>query len=185
MRKLGNILQLGIKELRSLCRDPAMLLLIAYSFTLSIYSQATSIPETPFHATIAVVDEDRSQVTNRIIGAFQQPYFLTPRYISISEMDDGMDTGLYTFTLNIPPNFQRDLLAGRKPVIQLNVDATQISQAFSGAGHIQQIIGDEVGEFLNRYRGVSSPPWNLSCTWPTTRTWCSPGSAPSTPSSAR
>ena len=38
MRKLNNILQLGIKELRSLYRDPALLLLILYAFTLSIYS---------------------------------------------------------------------------------------------------------------------------------------------------
>ncbi len=158
MRKLSNILQLGIKELRSLYRDPAMLLLIVYSFTLSIHSQATGVPESPFHATIAVIDEDRSQVTNRIIGAFQEPYFLKPSHITLGEMDKGMDTGLYTFTLNIPPNFQRDLLAGRQPTIQLNVDATQISQAFSGAGHIQQIISDEVMEFLRRYRSANPAP---------------------------
>ncbi|MBA1273583.1 ABC transporter permease [Stutzerimonas azotifigens] len=158
MRKLSNILQLGIKELRSLYRDPALLLLIVYSFTLSIYSQATGVPESPFHATIAVVDEDRSQLSARIIDGFQEPYFLKPSYITLSEMDGGMDTGRYTFTLNIPPGFQRDLLAGRRPTIQLNVDATQISQAFSGAGHIQRIIDDEVMEFLRRYRGASATP---------------------------
>lgn len=158
MRSLSNILQLGIKELRSLYRDPALLLLIVYAFTLGIYSSATGVPEAPHRATIGVIDEDRSQVSTRIISAFQMPYFLAPKAIGLEEMDRGMDAGLYTFTLSIPPNYQQDLLAGRQPSIQLNVDATQITQAFTGAGHIQQIISDEVTAFLARYRTQGALP---------------------------
>lgn len=157
-RKLGNIFQLGLKELRSLYRDPAMLVLIIYSFTLAIYEGATAIPEAPRRASIAVVDEDRSQASLRIINAFQLPYFIEPKAISLQEMDSGMDDGLYTFTLNIPPRFQQDLLAGRQPNIQLNVDATQVSQAFTGAGHIQQIIASETAEFVRRYRSSDALP---------------------------
>lgn len=156
-RKLGNIFQLGLKELRSLYRDPAMLVLIIYSFTLAIYEGATAIPEAPHRASIAVVDEDRSQASLRIINAFQLPYFIEPKAITLQEMDSGMDDGLYTFTLNIPPRFQQDLLAGRQPTIQLNVDATQVSQAFTGAGHIQQIVIEEATAFVQRQRG-SEPP---------------------------
>ncbi|MCM2331455.1 MAG: ABC transporter permease, partial [Pseudomonas sagittaria] len=154
MRALGNILQLGFKELRSLYRDPALVVLIVYSFTLAIYSSATAIPEAPNRATIAVVDEDRSPVSQRLLNAFQLPYFVPPVYIDHAQMDSGMDDGRYTFTLNIPPGFQEDLLAGRRPAIQLNVDATQVSQAFTGAGHIQQIVADEVAEFVQRYRSA-------------------------------
>ena len=82
------------------------------------------------------------------MNAFQLPYFLTPEFIDIAQMDSGMDAGRYTFTLNIPPGFQRDLLDGRQPTIQLNVDATQVSQAFIGTGHIQRIISDEVDAFV-------------------------------------
>lgn len=158
MRKLSNILQLGIKELRSLYRDPALLLLIVYAFTLGIYSSATGVPEAPHRATIGVIDEDQSQASTRIVNAFQLPYFLPPKAINLVEMDSGMDAALYTFTLNIPPNFQQDLLAGRQPSIQLNVDATQVSQAFTGAGHIQQIINAEVAEFLSRHRKIDAYP---------------------------
>ena len=157
-RKLSNILQLGLKELRSLYRDPAMLVLIIYSFTVAIYEGATAVPEAPHRASIAVVDEDRSQASLRIINAFQLPYFIQPKAIDLAQMDSGMDAGLYTFTLNIPPGFQEDLLAGRQPSIQLNVDATQVSQAFTGAGHIQQIIASETGEFVRRYRGGEALP---------------------------
>ena len=158
MRRLSNILQLGIKELRSLYRDPALLLLIVYAFTLGIYSSATGVPEAPHRATIGIIDEDRSQASLRIVNAFQLPYFVPPQAIDLAEMDSGMDAARYTFTLNIPPNFQQDLLAGRQPDIQLNVDATQVSQAFTGAGHIQQIIHAEVTEFLSRYRQVEAYP---------------------------
>jgi ABC-2 type transport system permease protein len=77
-------------------------------------------------------------------------------------MDKRMDSGLDTFALNIPPNFQRDLLAGRSPTIQLNVDATRMSQAFTGGGYVQSIVSSEVNEFLNRYRGDTQTPVGLN-----------------------
>lgn len=162
MRSLANIFNLGLKEFRSLQRDYAMLLLILWAFSLGVYSSATGIPETLHHAPIAVVDEDRSQLSTRLVNAFQPPYFRAPELIDQGRMDRGMDTGLYTFTLNIPPDFQRDVLAGRNPAVQLNVDATQIGQAFSGAGYIQNIVATEVNEFVARYRGANAMPAELT-----------------------
>ncbi|BCD88555.1 ABC transporter permease [Pseudomonas solani] len=162
MRSLANIFHLGLKEFRSLQRDYAMLVLILWAFSLGVYSSATGIPETLHHAPIAVVDEDRSQLSTRLVNAFQPPYFRTPELIDQGRMDRGMDTGLYTFTLDIPPDFQRDVLAGRNPAVQLNVDATQMGQAFSGAGYIQNIVNTEVNEFVARYRGASAMPAELA-----------------------
>lgn len=161
MGSLSNILQLGLKESRSLQRDYAMLALILWAFSMGVYSSATGLPETLHHAPIAVVDEDRSQLSNRLVNAFQPPYFRTPELIDQAGMDRGMDTGRYTFTLDIPPDFQRDVLAGRNPVVQLNVDATQIGQAFSGAGYVQNIISTEVNEFVARHRGQQAMPVEL------------------------
>jgi len=162
MERLANILHLGIKELRSLQHDLALVLLILWAFSMGIYSAATSMPESLHNAAIAVVDEDQSQLSERLIQAFQEPYFRTPERIDLSEMDRGMDAGRYTFTLNIPPNFQRDVLAGRSPAIQLNVDATQVSMAFTGAGYIQNIGASEVAEFVRRYRGELQQPAELA-----------------------
>ena len=75
---IGNILQLGIKELRGLWRDPMMLLLVAYAFTFAVYQAATALPETLNKAAVAIVDEDRSPLSARIIGAFYPPHFLRP-----------------------------------------------------------------------------------------------------------
>ncbi|CAM3126833.1 ABC transporter [Ectopseudomonas mendocina] len=162
MERLANIFHLGIKELRSLQHDLALVLLILWAFSMGIYSAATSMPESLHNAAIAVVDEDQSQLSERLIQAFQEPYFRTQERIDLSEMDRGMDSGRYTFTLNIPPDFQRDVLAGRSPAIQLNVDATQVSMAFTGAGYIQNIGASEVAEFVRRYRGELQQPAELA-----------------------
>ncbi len=161
MRYLANIYRLGIKELWSLWRDPMMLFLIGYTFTVAVYTAGTAMPETLHRTPIAVVDEDDSALSARIIGAFYPPSFTPPLRISQAEVDPGLDAGRYTLVLAIPPDFQRDLLAGRTPALQLNVDATRMSQAFAGSGFAQQIIQGEVAEFLQRDRSVPVAPVEL------------------------
>lgn len=152
MPSLANIYRLGVKELWSLIRDPVMLLLIVHAFTLAIYVSATAMPETLNKAPIAIVDEDDSPLSKRIAAAFYLPHFKPPVMISLADIDRGMDAGDFTFVLDIPPNFQRDVLDGKSPSIQLNVDATRMGQAFSGSSYIQQMVLGEVNEFVLRYR---------------------------------
>ena len=162
MPRITNIYRLGIKELWSLARDPIMVTLIAYCFTGEIYVAATAMPETLHHAPIAIIDEDASPLSARIASAFYAPHFSPPAMIPLSAADSGMDAGDYTFALDIPPNFQRDVLAGKSPAIQLNVDATRMTQAFTGSGYVQQIVSDEVTEFVQRHRDGGAPPVSLA-----------------------
>ena len=161
MSHAANIYRLGVKELWSLARDPIMLVLIAYSFTVSIYVAATAIPETLHKAPIAIVDEDGSPLSNRVASTFYPPHFKLPAMISLGGVDVGMDRGDFTFVLDIPPNFQQDVLSGVSPAIQLNVDATRMSQAFTGSSYIQQMVMGEVSEFVQRFRGSPAPPVDL------------------------
>lgn len=157
-QSLANIYRLGVKELWSLWRDPVMLVLILFTFTFSVYSSASSMPETLHNASIAVVDEDRSPLSQRIVSAFYPPQFTRPAMIERDQIDPGMDAGTYTFALHIPSGFQADVLAGRPAEIQLNTDATRMTQAFSGSGYVQQIVMGEVNEFVNRDRKASAIP---------------------------
>jgi hypothetical protein len=50
--RAANILHLGVKELRSLARDPMMLVLIVFAFTFAIYASSTAMPETLNKASI-------------------------------------------------------------------------------------------------------------------------------------
>ncbi len=157
-----NIYNLGVKELWSLIRDPFLLILIAFTFTVSVYTAATAVPDGLQNASIAVVDEDRSTLSERIQGAFYPPQFTLPHNITLDEMDMGMDKGQYTFVLNIPPSFQQDLLGDRTPTMQLNIDATRMTQGFTGNMIITQIVNGEVNEYVARERQKQDFPVNLT-----------------------
>ena len=161
LHHLKNIWRLGVKELWSLWRDPVMLVLIVYTFTLSVYTSASAMPETLHHAPIAIVDEDQSPLSARIGSAFYPPHFTAPQFMGFAQVDPAMDAGKITFSLTIPPGFQRDVLAGKSVELQLNVDATRMSQAFSGSGYVQQIVSAEIKEFTQRHRAVASAPVDL------------------------
>jgi len=161
MRAARNILFLGFKELHSLLRDPILMVLIAFALTVNIYTAATAMPETLHKAPIAIVDEDQSALSIRIRDAFYPPYFLPPVLITSAEMDARMDAGLDTFALHIPSGFERDSLAGRSPKVQLNVDATRMSQAFIGSNYIQTIVSEEINEFMLGHRASALPPVEL------------------------
>ncbi|KPD02806.1 permease component of an ABC superfamily transporter [Moellerella wisconsensis ATCC 35017] len=161
IRTLQNIFNLGMKELRSLSRDKAMLGLIIFAFTVSIYSSATVTPGSLHNAPIAIADQDKSQLSTRIVNSFYAPFFQMPADIVPEQIDGLLDRGTYTFALDIPPNFQRDVLAGRQPEIQVNIDATRMSQAFLGNSYIQNIVQGEVTEFLAKTRNNSVLPVDL------------------------
>lgn len=150
MRALKNILQLGVKELYSLSRDVVLVVLIAYTFTVAIYVVANGMNTEVRNAAVAIVDEDGSELSHRIRNAFLPPYFRRPALIGLHEVDRAMDSGRYSFVLDIPPDFQADVLAGRRPVVQINVDATAMTLAGNGTNYINNIVTDEVRYFLSR-----------------------------------
>ncbi|CAK7065617.1 ABC transporter permease [Saezia sanguinis] len=162
MQALTNIFRLGVKELWGLLRDPVMLVLIVYCFTLAIYVAATAAPDSLSKASIAIVDEDDSPLSRQIASAFYPPMFIAPVRVTLEEVDPGMDKDSFTFALNIPPDFQRDVLRGDNPQIQLNVDATRMTQAFTGNGYIQQIVLSEITEFVQRYRSADTMSVDLT-----------------------
>jgi len=162
MSRLPAIFRLGVKELWSLARDPILLALIVYTFSASIYVAATARPETLHKVPIAIVDEDASPLSARIAAAFFPPQFASPPIVDAGTAGRGLDNGDYTFTLDIPPDFQRDVLAGHHATVQLNVDATRMTQAFSGGGYVQQIVLGEIDAFVRRNRGTALPPVDLA-----------------------
>jgi ABC-2 type transport system permease protein len=159
---LQNVWNLGVKELRSLWRDRLLLVFVIWAFSGALYTAAKGAPDRLHRAPMAVVDEDQSPLSQRIISAFYPPTFMAPSAISLKDMDPGMDAGRYTFVMDIPPDFQRDVLAGKTPSIQLNVDATQMSQAFLGSAYVQSIALGEVAEFLQHERTVNPPLVDLA-----------------------
>ena len=161
MRKAENIFWLGIKELRSFMHDFVLLGFVVYAFSLAVIMQARSNSQELHNASIAFVDEDNSELSRRIAHAFLPPYFQSPQQIVEKDVVSLMNKGKYTFVIDIPPDFEQYVLAGRQPAIQIDVDATAMVQAGLGSGYAQQIITTEIADFLSRAEGSPVSPINL------------------------
>ena len=70
---LANIYRLVIKELRSIRSDPIMLARVAYTFTFAIYAAATGASTEATNLSVAVVDEDHSDLSRRIADGLTPP----------------------------------------------------------------------------------------------------------------
>lgn len=160
-RSLQNIYRLGVKELFSLGRDAVLMFLIVYAFTYGIAGPAKGVTMDIKDASIAIVDEDHSLISARIREGFLPPFFLKAVEIPAGEIDDAMDAGKYTFVVDIPPDFQRDVERGRQPAVQVNVDATAMAQAARGAAYIQAILAQEISDALTHGESAEKPQVNF------------------------
>ena len=158
---LFNIYRLAWKELRSIRADPLMLVLVAYTFSLAVYTVATGASTEAKDLTVGVVDEDRSDLSRSLLTALNPPLFKRSVVIAADEIDADMNNGRLIFVLEIPPKFQSDLLTGRQTSLQLNVDATAMAQAGNGALYIQTIIAQEIANFRAGREAAFSAPVNV------------------------
>lgn len=161
MRSLENILWLGLKELRSLLSDAVLVVFVIYAFTWTVYSQATGTSNEVHNASIAFADEDRSTLSKELFNAFFPPRFQRPVQIETSQIEDAMDRGRFMFVVTIPPAFEQHLRDGRRPDLQVSIDATAMQQAGIGSGYIKNIINQRIATFLQRTDPKVREPVNL------------------------
>ena len=155
---LANIYRLMIKELRSFRSDPIMMLLVAYSFTIAIYAAATGASTEATNLSIGIVDEDHSGLSRGIADGLTPPTFRQVIQLAPTEIDTAMNAQRVLFIIEIPTNFESDILSGRRPTVEIDVDATAAAQAFNGLTYIQNVIISYVTDFITRREGVTVAP---------------------------
>jgi ABC-2 type transport system permease protein len=156
-----NIYHLVIKELRSIRADPVMLVLVIYSFSLSVNTVATGAVTEATNLSVGIVDEDGSDLSRRIAEGLKRPTFQPPVHITASDIDPMMDQGKLLFVVEIPPNFESDIRANRKTGIQINVDATAVAQAGNGASYLKTAVANEIQRFISGREDSTGAPINL------------------------
>lgn len=155
--RAARVLRLGRKEFASLRRDPVLAFFLVYAFSYAVYVPAATTGLELRNASIAVVDEDGSPLAARLANGIPRHYFQPPRSLRFDEVDAAMDAGRFTFVIDVPPDFEADVLAGRRPALQLLVDATAMSQAGLGSHHLAEVLGDELANFLRGPRATAEP----------------------------
>lgn len=153
-----NVWVLSVKELKSLLSDVVLIALMVVVLSLAIYSVATSITTEVRHASVAIMDADHSVLSYQIRDSLLEPYFKPPVEVKREEIDAAMDKSNYVFVLDIPANFERDVVAGRSPTIQVLADATSVTQAGIGFNYLSQIIDAQTRSFLHQQSAVKLSP---------------------------
>src|SRR5512139_1885524 len=151
-----NVFRLVIKELRSIRADPMMLILVVYAFSISVNTVATGAVTEATNLSVGIIDEDGSDLSRDIAEGLLLPTFQPAVQIRASEIDSKMDSGELLFVVEIPPNFQADILNQRKTSIQINVDATAMAQSGNGANYLKTAISNEVYNFISGREGSGS-----------------------------
>lgn len=139
---LNQLWRLTIKEWYSLISDPILLLLVTYIFSAAVYIIAHGIDIGVNNASIAIVDEDKSQLSAAITDGLLPPYFNTPIAITADKIKPMLDNGSIVFALEIPAGLEKAVLRNEPTEIMIHVDATAMSQAGNGAAYIQAIINN-------------------------------------------
>lgn len=155
---IQNTYFLGRKEISSLLRDSTLVFFVFYCFTFLVYTESTGVKTEINNASIAIVDQDHSTLSRRIADAFQPPYFKPIEWIDATSQQSAMEHGRFSFILHIKSGFEKDMLRGLHPDIQLNVDATGIAHAGIGASYIERILFDEVRAYLQENKLESAFP---------------------------
>ena len=71
-------------------------------------------------------------LSRRIADGLTPPTFKPAVQIAPTEIDPSMNAQRFIFVIEFPPKFQEDILAGRQPTVQIDIDATAVAQAFNG-----------------------------------------------------
>lgn len=148
MHSLLNILRLTVKELRAFRRDKVMIILMIYVFTLAVWLVSSAASTEVRDLSVAVVDEDHSPLSTRLIDAIRGPLFKAPELLAAQQADQAQLDGKYVLVVEIPPDFERDLRAGREATLMVFVDATAVAFAGNGSSFIQQVLSQEVSDYL-------------------------------------
>lgn len=129
------------KELVQFSRNWILALFMVYAFTMAAYHNATAIKQELKNAGLVVIDNDRSKASRDLIYRFHQPQFQF-----IEQLNNGregisrLDGGDAALVLDIPRNFDQDLLSGRPVRLQIQLDGADSARAYLAANYAGNIV---------------------------------------------
>ncbi|MEL5877176.1 ABC transporter permease [Cereibacter sphaeroides] len=147
-QSLKNILRLTVKELRAIRGDRVMIVLMIYVFTVATWLVAGAADTDIKNLSVAVVDEDRSQLSDRLAGAIRAPLFTPPELLTAAEAEAAQNAGRQVLVVSIPPDFERSLRRGDPATLLILIDATAVAQAGNGASFLRQLLLEEIQSYL-------------------------------------
>ena len=133
-----------LKEFIQLRRDRLTFGMIVGIPIIQLLIFGFAINSDPKHMPTAVVMADPGPFARAYVAAMgNSDYFRIVGSVNEDQADRLLDRGDVQFVVTIPPNFHRDLVRGRSPVLLVEADATD-PMATGGAISVLNHLGSEV-----------------------------------------
>lgn len=153
------------RETMELIRDPIRLafaligpiiLMIAFGYGISFDVENISY---------AVFDQDQSHESRELLESFSGSRYFEQKapITSLSELDERLKNGELKVAIEIPPDFGRELLQGRKPEVSVSLDGAMPFRADTARGYVSGIAQSYLIDKIKRTTGktVSLSPVDI------------------------
>jgi len=173
MRRLGAIIR---KEFLQFLRDRLLVALIFYIYTADVLLCTYALSFDVRNLTLAVYDQDRTAVSRTLIERFTATeYFgrLLP-LASPGEVDRALDSGTADLALVLPPDFGRDVGAGRAVEVQLLLSGVNSNTANVARGYAASILETFAHDRLRMAAQARGLSLDLPEIRPLARVWYNP-----------
>ncbi len=152
------------KEFIQALRDPRLRLFVILPPLIQLIVYGYAINFDIKHVVTAVYDADRSPESRELINRFRPTeYFdLSHHLEQPGQIGYLMDRNRITLALNVAPDFDRELAAGRPARLQLVIDGTDSNTALVVSRYAGSILADYQAELAARRLQALGLPASLS-----------------------
>jgi ABC-2 type transport system permease protein len=164
---LQRLLAVARKEALQLWRDPRSLVMAFLYPALMIVFFGYVITFDIRDIRMAVFDQDHTQASRELVQAFEAAgYFkVTDRLSRYQQIQPLLDRGAARLALVIPPEFQRDLAAGRAAPVQALVDGADANTASIAINYANAIVAAYSARIVLRTTHLPAPVVAQSRVW--------------------
>lgn len=139
--ELWRVFSVAKKEFIQIKRNISTFLFLFLIPVMQILLFGFMINTNPKHLPTAVISPEENSFTRTLLEGLKHTEYFSLNSIAQSEKaaDKLLLSGKGLFVINIPPNFSRDLIRGKKPHVLIEADASDpisISNAFRAASEL-------------------------------------------------
>lgn len=147
------------REAVELIRDPIRIAFALLGPIVLAIAMVNGISFDVANLTYAALDRDRSQESQSFLDTFSSSRYFSerPPIEAQAQLDRRLRSGELRFALVVPPNFGRDLLAGRSPEVGVWFDGANTFQAETSRGYVQGVVNTYLADFARRETGNVFP----------------------------
>ena len=131
------------KELLAFIRSWQLVLVVLYSFTVEVYIAGSGIEIKPKNVAVGYVDYTGGGLSQKVLSRLHSPEFLTPKvYVSQEALSRAIYDKEIIVGIVFDPDFEKQWRKGEKSQLNVLLDATAASQAYTTLSYLQNILMD-------------------------------------------